>query len=384
MRGGLKLNLLALFITFMGFPPAIGGEMHFFVIGAFVQPVHMMDLWKTRGINTLVGVPEGHDSELWSAEAVARDLYMIRSPAPDAATDTKEDHLLAWLHFDEPSNVAADAPGVDIEHVAVTPAEIDDVARAWRLAGGEGRTIPLFLNLTGAHVNDAWINAPLMADYVDGNSTDMVAHDYYTINIGAPMLYELDGYTTTRQGRAIDRLSEWSGGKPQFVFIESSDYDRNGSVPTAGEMRAQIWSSIIHGAVGIIYFPVAFQPWSFDETPDELLTEMSTTHAMIDELEGVILDPATGQPNGTLHRMAPQGVVPEPGMMPYPFEARSYQTPHGQFQIILNLSPDGLAVLKDPSGSAPGLEFGPYEIKVGYWGPNGFQESLDPALPLAE
>ena len=373
MRIGPNLKSFVLCLSLLGSPQAIGAEPRFFVIGTFVQPVEMMDLWKERGINTLVGVPEGHDAAWWSQSAVARDLYMIRPPGSDASADIDQDHLLAWLHVDEPSNVGADAPGVGLEHVAVTPEEIDEVARQWRSAGGE---VPLFLNLTGAHVNDEWINAPLMADYVDGDSTDIIAHDYYTINNGAPMLYELDGYLTTRQGRAVDRLSEWSGGKPQYTFIESSDFDRNGTVPTAGEMRAQIWSAIIHGAVGIVYFPVAFDPWSFDETPPDLLAAMEINHALIGDLEEIILDPATGRPNGTLHRMAPQGEVPEPGMMPYPFEARSYETPQGEFRIILNLSPVGAAVLEDPSGSSPGLEFGPYEVKAGYVDQEGFREAM--------
>lgn len=338
----------------------------FFVLGTYVQPPHMFATWKGRGINTLVEPPDGQNLEEWNTAAVQNQLYMIRPPRSNPALDANQEYLLAWAHEDEPSNVYPGATGVDYNTVNTTPAEIDAIASQWRSALPTGVEIPIYLNLTGGHLTDQFINETIMRDYVDSESTDLIAHDYYTINSKQPMIYLQDGYVSTRQGHAIDRLTNFSRGKPQYSFIESSDYNNDGTLPTAAQMRAQIWSSVIHGAVGIIYFPVVLSPWSWDGTPATLVEEMKASHQKIKSLESTLLDLATGLPRGQLHKMAQAGAVPSADMMPYPFEARTIPTSQGTFYIILNLSPLGAATLNHSPFGISNMAFEPYEVKMGY------------------
>ena len=338
--------------------PPVTGKARPFVIGTFVQSTQNFATWKARGINTLVEVPQGWDLEPWNAAAVAADLYMIRPPRSNPALDAYEKKLLAWAHEDEPSNVKPGSAGVDYSTVNTTPKTLDERAAKWRAALPAGVDIPIYLNLTGSHVTDIWINEPMMRDYVDSPSADIIAHDIYQINGGQPMLFERNGYTTTAQGHAIDRLSSWSGGKPQYAFIESSDFDSNGTLPTAGEMRAQIWSSVIHGAVGIIYFPIVFNPWSFDGTPKHLVAEMTAIHAKIRAVESTLMNSSTGRPNGTLLKMASPLQAVGPGMLPHPFEGRSFG--NGKF-IVLNAS-NANARLTNPIIGVTDASFAPYEV----------------------
>jgi hypothetical protein len=339
-------------------PPTLTGKVKPFVIGTFVQATWNFSTWKARGINTAVEVPSGWDLEEWNAAAVAEDLYMIRPPRSNPALDAYETKLLAWSHEDEPSNVKPGSAGVDYSTVFTTPQTLDARAATWRAALPAGVDIPIYLNLTGAHITDFWINEPMMRDYVDSPSANVIAHDTYQINGDGPMIFDRDGYTTTPQGHAIDRLTSWSGGKPQYAYIESSDFDSNGSLPTSGEFRAQIWSSIIHGAVGIIYFPVVFNPWSFDGTPDYLVAEMTSSHAKIKAIESTLMDSITGLPNGTLLKMASPGQPVGAGMLPYPFEGRSFG--NGKF-IVLNASNSNASLTSSVIGVTDAV-FAPYEV----------------------
>src|SRR5438045_6890878 len=76
----------------------------------------------------------------------------------------------------------------------------------------------------------------------------------------------------------IDYLLELSGGnKPAFAYIESCNIritsSKNGAAPTASEMKAQAWVSVIHGAKGIVYFPLKIGGgFVWDATPPELAT----------------------------------------------------------------------------------------------------------------
>src|SRR5713226_3571553 len=58
-------------------PPPAG----FFPVGVFLQPVENFDVWKSRGVNTVVDFWPGQQPlEVWNAAAVQRGLYMIRAP----------------------------------------------------------------------------------------------------------------------------------------------------------------------------------------------------------------------------------------------------------------------------------------------------------------
>jgi hypothetical protein len=83
------------------------------------------------------------------------------------------------------------------------------------------------------------------------------------------------------QGRMVDYLFELSGGKkPVFAFIECCNQRltsaKNGAAPTASEMKAQAWICVIHGATGIVYFPLKIGGgFAWDATPPELVGPMT-------------------------------------------------------------------------------------------------------------
>ena len=65
----------------------------FFPVGVFLQPSSSFDIWKSRGVNTVVdffpdpglSVPQQQDAlNQWNTAAVQRGLYMIRAPRANA------------------------------------------------------------------------------------------------------------------------------------------------------------------------------------------------------------------------------------------------------------------------------------------------------------
>jgi hypothetical protein len=88
-------------------------------------------------------------------------------------------------------------------------------------------------------------------------------------------------------------LANYTNGKPQYVYIETSNQGLYGVPnergPTADEVRGEVWDAIIHNARGIVYFPFTFSPtYSQNGTPASVLTEMTTQDALIASLASVI------------------------------------------------------------------------------------------------
>ncbi|MCW3005265.1 MAG: hypothetical protein JWQ20_4563, partial [Conexibacter sp.] len=255
-----------------------------FPIGVWSQPKRSFDTWKARGINTMVQY-EGAAATIdeWTQAAVDRGLYMIRRPRPNPADDVGQLNLIAWAHPDEPDIVSTHHPA---------PFIAAEYAR-WKAADPD---MPVWVNFSGGYVNH-WQGNLGRADYQAFlDATDWVSSSIYPVN-GWDRPGDLDG-----PGKAVDRLEQWSGGKPQFAVIEAADQQlywmpKDVPGPTPGQFRAEIWDAIVRGARGIIYFPQSFKPgFSYDNAAPDIVAEMQAQNARIAALGDVLLGP--GDPPG--------------------------------------------------------------------------------------
>jgi hypothetical protein len=343
---------------------------NFFVKGVYQQPLEKMADWKGRGVNTIFTMNSGGDLSQWTNEAMKHGLYVVREPAgidrdynlTDRTAfehDVANPSLLAVALVDEPSNLRPGGAGITYQDVAVPPEQLDIVAHALS-AGGK----PLWINHVGNHINNIYLEK-IMSDYADSADIDWLGQDCYPISSGTDLVIDLDDYASTPQGHAIDRLSRWSGGRPQFSFVALTQYDASkGRKTTPEEFRVQVWSSIIHGAIGIIYFTFKFSPeFSYDATPDDLLMELKQFHSQIDEIDHVLVDKIKGgrRPAVVLSSVRDG----ESGGMAYPFEACSTQTDGGEYKIILNLANEPATLTYEPWGLS-NVTFAPYQCKRGY------------------
>ncbi|HEY3947553.1 hypothetical protein, partial [Phenylobacterium sp.] len=276
--------------------------------------------------------------------------------------------LLAWATDDEPSDHRR--LKFDYGGVAQDPADVVRQAAPWRAAArAAGRAIPIWTNHVGPHIYPDWArNNALMQDYMRGPASDWLSADSYPPQEGRPVVIRTaDGYASTTQGVILDRQRAWSGGKPAMAIIGTSAFRPLLAVPTPEQFRAMAWSAVIHGAVGIVYFPVRLPPsWSFDATPPALVQAVVAFDRRIASLQDVLVDAKVGGRRPyTLWRSANPGAAPTAGQLPYPFEASEIATPKGPFRIVLNLS-DKPQTLDRPRWGLARANFRPYEARMAY------------------
>jgi hypothetical protein len=287
-----------------------------FPIGVFVQPVDMFDLWKSRGVNTVVGTPDGHSVTEWNDAAMARDLFVVRPPLGDPAADAENPLVLAWLMRDEP----------DIEGEALVGA-LQSLYADLKAAAPEQ---PVFVNFAGWNIME-------VNDSCNGPGDDGPFTNCYPQYIAAADWVGQDNYPVTVHntpddlalvGRTMDRLGDWAEGRPMFAYIETSDTNTtiaplsNRGVRPA-ELRAELWNAIIHRSRGLFLFTVAFGPWEFDATPPDVAEELTVQTKRIHELAPVLQT-----------RIDPPGIGIE---LDAPLEATWRGTPAGKYFFVLHL-----------------------------------------------
>lgn len=233
-----------------------------YIIGVCQQPEESFSKWKQLGVNTLVDIPAGREPVAWTAAATAAEMFQIREPVGDPATDAGNPYLLAWSFPDEP-----DLKGI-------TPAAMK-AARDATAKAAAVRSVPWFLNLAGGMVMNLVPNSPPQVAYqaLMANA-DWIANDLYPIAgwDGAIDLFQA--------GAAVDRLRDWSGGKPQLMYVECSRQGLTwlkdgGRCVTQAELRLLLLQAQSRQLKGIIYFPL--QPQSgfrWDASPPEIKCEM--------------------------------------------------------------------------------------------------------------
>ena len=294
-----------------GSPGPGGGPVslaHLFPIGVYVQAPANFELWKSRGVNTMVVVPDGNSEKAWNKAAIRDGLYEIRAPASNPASDAGNRNLLAWALPDQPDDVISQVPY----------AKIQRTYRAWKRIDPR---VPVYINFNGQfNQHDLATNASgpsWYRQYVKG--ANWITSDLYPVNNG-------DGNDLGVIGQEVTQLRQVAGGKPVFVFIESGAYDARNPVITPNQFRAEVWESIIHGARGIFYFPVQVTPnFKYDVTPPAVAAEMTRQDATITKLASVL--------QGTINPRSLGAVAPSPLQVTW---RRS--SGHSYF-FVLNLSP---------------------------------------------
>ena len=283
-----------------------------FPIGVDFQPADNFELWKERGINTVIRPPDGVDVNEWADAADAAGLYQIRPPRSPASADIGSPLLLAWSHPDEP----------DFNRRQIPAEEVRDQYEAWKRVDPDR---PVLINVTGDMEStdlETGAGGPdFYAQYFA--AADWISGDIYPANRNEPL---------TWVGRMVDEVESLANGKPVFAYIESSDYaadDFNTTIrsgaPTPDELRGEIWHAIIHGARGIWYFPARISPtFGYDDTPDDVAAEMPRQHELITGLASVLQGP-----------IDPAGIS---ATVAAPLEVTWRDSPSGSYFIVLNMS----------------------------------------------
>jgi hypothetical protein len=310
-----------------------------FIIGVYMQPPDTFEVWRLRGINTLVGYESrggAISNKQWSDAASAKGFYYLRKPSDDLGADARDPNLLGFMHDDEP----------DVRKPPTDPKRLQDDYAAWKKAAPQ---LPVFVNFSGGNVLGGNVPKTLYLDYL--KAADWVGNDFYAVT----------GYNRPdwlwKIGQAVDTLRDWSGGKPQIALIESSAQrlswtPRTTRGVTPDELRAEVWHAVIHGASGIVYFPQQIGAgFKYDATPPRVAVEMALQNKRLGEVAEMLAAPAN--PPQYAVKCAP------------PLEACWRVTGNRLHVIALNFSDAAVnnATIQTKGGSITD-SFGPYEAKV--------------------
>ncbi len=257
----------------------------FFPIGVFYQQSSRFPTWSSRGINTVVMCPAsgplqeaggivdtdpGSKLSNWSTAAVTAGFKMIRPLPRDAGGNYQStydssqgflDSILAYEEVDEPEAWTGSDYSVSLSTLQTKYSQLNGVK-------------PMQLNLTqnilgaGMTTTEYWG----FGDACDGPGDDPASP--YINCYGAPGVpgyataysdwISVDIYPVTEQGLnldtigyTMDKLRRWAPSKPMMAYVEASDIYADGHAPSGAQLNAEVWSAIVHGARGIIYFPPA-------------------------------------------------------------------------------------------------------------------------------
>jgi hypothetical protein len=231
----------------------------FFPIAVWLQTPDNAAAYKDIGINLYIGQ--------WQGPTVAQLGALTAAGMPtiadqnDVALAHLDDPILAgWLQQDEPDNAQSDGAGG--YGPCVEPAEV--IARYTRMrAADPSRPVLLNLGQGVAHDYDRpyvgrgsacarrWDQYP---EYVKG--ADIVAFDIYPVT--SP--YDHIRGQLWRVALGVDRLREWTGGEKIVWNVIETTHISSDAMPTPHQVRAEVWMSLVHGSMGIVYFAHEWQP----------------------------------------------------------------------------------------------------------------------------
>jgi hypothetical protein len=263
----------------------------FFPLAVWLQRPALAPKYKKLGINLYVG--------LWKGPTAAQLATLKRAAMPVIAaqntiglTDPNRDIIVGWMQKDEPDNSQKRKFSV-LYQPPIPPADI--IAR-YREIRRKDPTRPVLLNLGQGVAWDQWhgrgtrTNHP--EDYVEYvKGADIVAFDIYPVtHRHADVKGRLEFVA-----KGVTRLKNWAGNKRRVWNAIGITGIHNPTVkPTAVQVRAQVWLSIIHGSRGIIYFVHQFKP-TFDSAAifrdGAVSAEVARNNRLIRKLAPVLNSP---------------------------------------------------------------------------------------------
>jgi hypothetical protein len=266
-------------------------DANFFPIAVWLQNPRNAEKYRRAGINTYVGLWRG-PTEQQLAELKAAGMKVICHQNQVALEHADDPTIIAWMHGDEPDNAQSLGNGKGYGPPILPRKITDDYHKIQK----KDPTRPVLLNLGQGVAWDGWhgrgvrTNHPEdYAEYVKG--CDIASFDIYPAVHDKPQVAGNLWYVA----RGVERLVKWTGGKkPVWNCIECTRIGNPNTKATPHQVRCEVWMSIIHGSMGLIYFVHEWQP-KFNESAllsdPEMLSAVTAINQQIIGLAPVLNSP---------------------------------------------------------------------------------------------
>jgi len=235
-------------------PPHDAG---FFPIAVWLQNPGKAGMYQAAGFNTYVGLWKG-PTEQQLAELKKAGMKVICRQNEVGLKHIDDPTIIGWMHGDEPDNAQSLGQGKGYGP-PIPPKNIIDDYRKIRSADP---TRPVLLNLGQGVAWDRWHGRGVRTnhpedypEYVKG--CDIASFDIYPAAHSKPQVSGKLWYVAT----GVERLVKWTEGK-KIVWncIECTRIKNPTSKATPQQVRCEVWMSIIHGSMGLIYFVHEWEP----------------------------------------------------------------------------------------------------------------------------
>jgi len=263
----------------------------FFPIAVWLQNPRNAKRYKQAGINTYVGLWRGPTQEQLE-ELKKAGMKVICHQNKTALKHINDSTIIGWMHGDEPDNAQSLGRGKGYGPPILPQKIIDDYYKTRQT----DPTRPVILNLGQGVAWDGWHGRGVRTnhpedypEYVKG--CDIASFDIYPAVHDKP---EVAG-NLWFVGIGVERLVEWTGGKKVvWNCIECTRISNPNTKATPHQVKCEVWMSIIHGSMGLIYFVHEWQP-RFNESAllsdNEMLSAVTAINRQITDLAPVLNSP---------------------------------------------------------------------------------------------
>jgi hypothetical protein len=266
-------------------------EKSFFPIAVWLQSPAKAAQYREAGINVYVGLWRGPTEEQLAALKQA-GMSIVCSQNATGLAHKDDPTIIAWMHGDEPDNAQSLGQGKGYGPPVVPEKIVADYERI--RAADPNR--PVLLNLGQGVAWDGWYGRGVRTnhpeDYVEYvKGCDIASFDIYPVTHDKPAVTGKLWYVA----QGVERLRQWTQDqKAVWNCIECTRINNPTQRPTPHQVRCEVWMSLIHGSMGLIYFVHEWQP-KFNESAllsdPNMLAAVTQINRQIHELAPVLNSP---------------------------------------------------------------------------------------------
>jgi len=265
-------------------PPHDAG---FFPIAVWLQDPSHAAQYRAAGINTYVALWRG-PTESQLAALNEAGMKLICAQNATARKHLDDPVIIGWMHGDEPDNAQSLAGSKGYGPPIPASSIVEDYSRI-RTADPSR---PVMLNLGQGVAWDGYYGRGVRTNHPEDypeyiRGCDLVSFDIYPVAHSHPQVSGNLWYVA----QGVERLVKWAGGqKVVWNCIECTRIQSEHKA-TPSQVRSEVWMSLIHGSMGLIYFVHEWQP-KFDEVAllhdPEMLRKVTAINRQIAELAPVL------------------------------------------------------------------------------------------------
>ena len=290
----------------------LSADKSFFPIAVWLQDPGKAARYREAGFNVYVALWRGPTEEqLKQLKAAGMSIICHQNKVGLAHID--DPTIVGWMHGDEPDNAQSLGEGKGYG----PPIPPEEIVKDYERIRAADPSRPVMLNLGQGVAWDGWYGRGVRTNHPEDyplylKGCDIASFDIYPVVYDKPEVAGKLWYVA----RGVERLRQWTQDqKAVWNCIECTRIGNPQRKATPHQVRSEVWMSIIHGSMGLIYFVHEWQP-KFNESAllsdPEMLAAVTQINRQIGELAPVLNSPtvrdavtvATGDPNVPVATMA--------------------------------------------------------------------------------